>query len=230
MNSTFLPSLRQIRHVFVSELTDVGGTVADTFDDGTRLYLRAILPGTQEVAPRDRVQGGVALRLLNEEVLVQPYIFRQVCSNGAIVAQALEARRLERLESPFLTPDDASVQEVLEEVRAAVRACTAREAFIGSVAQMQSASLMPIDSALDLRPLFAHLTPRIGPRTLRRIGNRFRRSDDQTLFGLMNAVTSVARDTRDPERRWRLEELGGGIPALLLPVLQPDHSAAALRA
>jgi hypothetical protein len=30
----------------------------------------------------------------------------------------------------------------------------------------------------------------------------------------MNAVTSVARDTRDPELRWRLEEFGGGIPAL----------------
>jgi hypothetical protein len=31
----------------------------------------------------------------------------------------------------------------------------------------------------------------------------------------MNAVTSVARDTRDPETRWRLEELGGAIAARL---------------
>jgi hypothetical protein len=31
----------------------------------------------------------------------------------------------------------------------------------------------------------------------------------------MNAVTSTARDTRDPEVRWRLEELGAQVPALL---------------
>ena len=31
----------------------------------------------------------------------------------------------------------------------------------------------------------------------------------------MNAVTSVARDTRDPELRWRLEEFGGGIPVAM---------------
>jgi hypothetical protein len=30
----------------------------------------------------------------------------------------------------------------------------------------------------------------------------------------MNAVTSVARDTRDPELRWRLETFGGGIPVI----------------
>ena len=42
------------------------------------------------------------------------------------------------------------------------------------------------------------------------LGNR-----DQTGFGLMNAVTAVARDQRDPEVRWRLEELGGGVPALI---------------
>jgi hypothetical protein len=45
---------------------------------------------------------------------------------------------------------------------------------------------------------------------------RFTSGADRSRFGLMNAVTSVARDTHDPELRWRLEELGGGIPAALL--------------
>jgi hypothetical protein len=30
----------------------------------------------------------------------------------------------------------------------------------------------------------------------------------------MNAVTAVARETSDPETKWRLEEVGGSIPAL----------------
>ncbi len=44
----------------------------------------------------------------------------------------------------------------------------------------------------------------------------------------MNAVTSVARDTRDPVTRWRLEELGGQIAVTQpgAPVL--DDGAAAL--
>jgi hypothetical protein len=44
---------------------------------------------------------------------------------------------------------------------------------------------------------------------------RFRRDGDRSRYGLFNAVTSVARDTRDPRTRWRLEELGGGVLALL---------------
>jgi hypothetical protein len=55
---------------------------------------------------------------------------------------------------------------------------------------------------------------------------RFFQEADRSRFALMNAVTSVARDTRDPEVRWRLEELGGGILAGRTPVLQLDDGAA----
>ena len=48
---------------------------------------------------------------------------------------------------------------------------------------------------------------------------------EQSRFGLMNAVTSVARDRSDPEKRWRLEELGGGIAAMIVPVPPVDSSA-----
>jgi hypothetical protein len=48
----------------------------------------------------------------------------------------------------------------------------------------------------------------------------------------MNAVTAVARDTRDPGLRWHLEELGGGVPAAVTPdpELEPEGAAVALRA
>jgi hypothetical protein len=57
---------------------------------------------------------------------------------------------------------------------------------------------------------------------------RFFQEGDRSRLALMNAVTSVARDTPDPEVRWRLEELGGGIPVGRAPVLQPDDTAAAM--
>jgi hypothetical protein len=43
---------------------------------------------------------------------------------------------------------------------------------------------------------------------------RFWRERDPSRCGLMNAVTSVARDTAEPRRRWELEELGGALVAL----------------
>ncbi len=56
----------------------------------------------------------------------------------------------------------------------------------------------------------------------------FLESEDHSAFDLMNAVTAVARDQRDPEVRWRLEELGGGVPALKFPEIRPGDSEAEL--
>lgn len=53
---------------------------------------------------------------------------------------------------------------------------------------------------------------------------RFFGEADLSRIGLMNAVTSVARDTRNPEMRWGLEKLGGEIPAALVPKLLPKDS------
>jgi hypothetical protein len=59
------------------------------------------------------------------------------------------------------------------------------------------------------------------------IVERFTLGRDRSAFGLLNAVTSVARDTRDPETRWRLEELGGTMPAHLErnPKIRPKAPA-----
>src|SRR5438876_2266979 len=62
--------------------------------------------------------------------------------------------------------------------------------------------------------MLSRLPERGDSRLLRTILARFFEGDDRSRFGLMNAVTSVARDTPDPDLRWRLEEFGGGIPAV----------------
>ncbi|MFZ5831522.1 MAG: hypothetical protein ACOY3P_15670, partial [Planctomycetota bacterium] len=49
----------------------------------------------------------------------------------------------------------------------------------------------------------------------------YEQEGDDSVFGLMNAVTSVARDEPDPQIRWDLEELGGSIPALIPDFTKP---------
>jgi hypothetical protein len=75
--------------------------------------------------------------------------------------------------------------------------------------------------ALDLLPMIARSRVLRNHKMLAEIMGRFFRDNDRTRFGLMNAVTSLARDTRDPDDRWELEQLGGDIGARLLLTPRP---------
>ena len=111
-----------LKSIFFQEVIARGGRVSDIFDDGTRLILRSILPEVKELGKGDSVQGGVALRFSGRDVWVHPYLFRQICTNGAIMARAIETRYITHL-------DQRDPDEVLPEVREAIVQCAAPEAF-----------------------------------------------------------------------------------------------------
>jgi hypothetical protein len=215
------PTTQEILDVLSGEVARSGGIVSHSFDDGVRLYARAVLPATHEVAPGDRLQGGVALRADDEEIRVHPYVFRQVCSNGAIFAQVVGTRQIRRDECDFV---------VLPQVCDAVRACCCDEAFAVAADQMRSAKNAEANAVLNLIPSLSTFLRGQAGLIVREVLARFRRERDRSRFGLMNAVTATARDTRDPELRWRLEELGGAIPAHLPRPITPRGGAAAARA
>ena len=196
-----------IQEAFAQEMTAMGGTVAEVFDDGVRLFARSVLARAREVLPNDRVRDGVALRATGGDVWIHPYVFRQICSNGAIIVHTVQTSRIEGVDA--LPPDRAAAA-----IREAVRACCAEESFTSAAEGMRSASQVQADLVLNLMPLLARLTDRDDAAgLLRNIMDRFITDADTSRFGLMNAVTSVARDTSDPEMRWRLEEFGGAILA-----------------
>jgi hypothetical protein len=230
MNSTFLPTTRQLGSCFTEEITEIGGQVMDAYDDGNRLFMRSTLPMSWHVRPKDKVQGGVAMRTRQDEVLVHPYVFRQVCRNGAILAQAIQTRHVNRVEeTPFAAPAETA-REVLAEVCVAVRECCAEEIFADYTDRLRSACELEADMVLHLVPFLARMPKQLAAQLLADIEGRYNKEGDRSLYGLMNAVTATARDTRDPELRWRLEELGGGIPALVEPRHLPDGAALAMRA
>ena len=189
-----------VKALFAEEIGALNGTVSDTFDDGERLFVRSILPGVEEVRSTDRVQGGVALRMSGGEARVHPYVFRQVCSNGAIMAQAIETRHV----ADF---DVRGPEQVLPELREAIQACASREAFTVAAQQMRSAQDARVDLAISFLPLLS----RFPTSLVTQIMGRFFNVRDRSAFGMANAMTATARDMSDPELRWRLEELGGGV-------------------
>jgi hypothetical protein len=192
--------------VFTEEIAAHEGVVTDTFDDGVRLFTRSVLPRVEEVRPRDQLQGGVALRACGGEVWLHPYVFRLVCRNGAIMARAMQTRQLTDLGL-------YEAEQATEMLREAIRACCAEEAFTTATQEIRSARDTEADLGLNLLPLLSRTSRREASRLLAAIMDLFVGEGDRSRFGLMNAVTAVARDTHDPELRWGLEELGGEIAA-----------------
>jgi hypothetical protein len=122
---------------------------------------------------------------------------------------------------------EEAVEGIMAELREAVSAAATGAAFREAVDFVRASLIRQANPTRDLAPLLVHFPAAIAVQIM----DQFAREADSSTFGLMNAVTAVARDTPDPDLRWRLEELGGGIPALVRPWLQPDGMAAvALRA
>ena len=194
----------EIRDVFADEITTMGGIVTENFHEGERLFARSLLPRVREVLPDDRVQDGIALRATGGEILIHPYVFRQVCSNGAI-SEVWGVGQVGRID--LVDQDQAAAR-----IREAVRACCTEESFLASAEGMRSASRVRADLAVDLTPLLSRMP--VGDEGARLFGDimeRFLKDADSSRYGLLNAVTSVARDTKDPETRWGLEGFGGAI-------------------
>jgi hypothetical protein len=174
------------------------------------LFVRSLLPHVGEARPKDRIQGGVAMRASEDELWLHPYLLREVCRNGAVMAQSVQSLHVEYL--GMYTLDEGK-----EMLREAIARCAQEQVFTESIGRLRKAAYTQVDELLNLIPHLAPLKEAGMDEFVAQVLERFVSAGDRTQFGLMNAVTSLARDTREPEDRWRLEELGGGIGARLRP-------------
>jgi hypothetical protein len=217
-------TIPELRTTFVAAIEAAGGALHDEFSDAERLLIRATLPWIAEVRPSDPIQGGVAMRATLQDAVVLPYIVRQVCVNGAIAPQAIELQRVARLH-------ELPAAVAREKVREAVELCARREFFAKFTHDVRAIvggellnpptmliALLREQTGFPNGPAFVAAFTKIYAELIR--------SSDHSRFGLMNAITAVARDTRDPDTRWRLEELGGAVAAKRLPT-EPRLGAAA---
>jgi hypothetical protein len=211
---------QEILEVFTEKISAREGKVTETFHQPSLLLVRAVFPQGEEIRVGDKVQGGVALRATDTAAWVYPYVFRLVCKNGAIMAHATEGREIPNL-------DSVPAFEAVSLVSEAVESCCESNAFATAAEKMRTAAQQPVDAILNMMPFLAQVSS-LAPEFARQIVERFFKGSDQTRYGFMNAVTSVARDTREHMTRWRLEELGGQIAVMqpAKPVL--DDGAAEL--
>ncbi len=200
----------QIQTIFEEEVKSAGGKVTDAFDDGTLLFTRAVLPKNEKVARRDRVDNGVALKAAWEDIWVHPYVFRRVCINGAIVAQAVATKHV-------MNTEHVSPIEMEIDLRESVRMCIQEQDFGGYIEKIKRARGLFPDPRLTLMPHLSRLPADQASQILEDTHRRFAKGADESRYGLINAVTSLARDTRNPELRWSLETIGGALMVTTTP-------------
>jgi hypothetical protein len=148
-------------------------------------------------------------------VYVHPYLFRDVCRNGAIAAWATQNTCVQRLEGDVAA--DAE-QTVLADLAVAIEVCADQEHLLESVDRMRAASGASLNDPRNLLLTMLTQTQETKlDRYIALISEQIEREDEPTHYAFMNAITAVARDVQDPDDKWRLEELGGGVLAAVEP-------------
>jgi hypothetical protein len=208
-NNAYL-STEQISTIFSQEIQMIGGTVHERFDDGSRLFVRSILPPVTEVKPGDGIKGGVAIRADDSEISVHPYTYRLVCTNGAIHAHATQSQQI-------ILSDEISDFEAETHLRQAIHACAAPEAFRATTGEMRGAMDSEIDMLLTFAPMLARMSPESASAFIQHMSRIHGARQRGTRFDLANLVTAAAQRVRNPDEKWRMEELGGAIFAEKIP-------------
>jgi hypothetical protein len=211
MSTSYFPTTTEIARAFADEISGLGGSVSNSYDDGSRLFLRAQLSTEREVGPSDALQAGVALRTVGPVVSVHPYIYRKVCTNGAIAAQVTGTREIRRVEFASATE---FVDAAIEEIRLTLRQCAEPVVFEKATKDMELARDRVAQAMITVLPMLESIPADHREHIIAMVGHELENANDDTYYGVMNAITAVARDTTDPETKWQLEELGGSIPAL----------------
>jgi hypothetical protein len=221
-------TLRGIEQVYRNEVQSCGGKVFGRTRDAKQFMARAVYQGFVDVRPndpnvprlerdrrtgnvvslranvQDHVKKGVAIRATTHDVLIAPYVFRQICRNGAILSRMLATRHISLSE----LSGRAEAEYVL---RDAIRASSQEETFANAADQLRAAHEQPGNLRALQTAILTDFAPPTGALTLGLIHRQLMPGVRPTQFMLINAVTAVARDVTAPHLKWRLEELGGGM-------------------
>ena len=222
MATIYSPTPKETLSIVEEELSKIGGHFAESARHKGRLFIWGTVPHTRQVRPNDHIQGGVAVCTIGHEICVFPHVFRQMYRSGAIMSHTNGIERLKRVPS---TSTPRSVERLRTRVRSLVQECTSSEMLTQLTDQLRVAAESDVDAGLQMSTVISQLPRRHSSLLLSQILSEFHEDEDQSVYGLMNAVAAVARDEGDPETKWDLEELAGWVP-MLVPSNQTCHDTA----
>lgn len=185
----------------------------------TMLYLKAVdRTLTASIREDDIVYGGLILR--NSEVgasafRVEPFILRKVCGNGLILEYSLKKIHLGRQTLEVGEIDWSDETRELEDkalwskVRDIIRATFDRTTFESWVERLKESAEVKIEDPIKAVNNVIKLAG-LSERQKQKLLMHF---SEPTKYGLINAVTNLASETKNIDEQIRLEEFGGKLLA-----------------
>jgi hypothetical protein len=183
----------------------------------TMLYLKAIdRTLTDSIKEEDIVCGGIIIR--NSEVgasalRVEPFILRKVCGNGLILQQSLKKIHLGRQKVEIGEIEWSDETRELEDrviwakVRDIIRATFDKQIFRSWVKKLRESTEIKIEKPMEaVNNIVSHLG--LSEEQKQKLLMHF---SEPTKYGLINAVTNLASQTKNVDEQVRLEEFAGEI-------------------
>ncbi len=227
------PTNEELQVLFTDAIRECGVATIDCVDGPRHLWMRAVLPTTTDVRRGDALRAGVAMRTLGDDVLVHPFLMREICTNGAVRSHALSTRVIarQRIDVALESAHSYSLDAVRAALSAAVQGCASAEVFREGVSEMRAALEVDADrviDALQFAEILSSLGRSLAAQSVFRVLSRLTRQVSQaggrerTAFALGNALTAAGRDAATPAARWALEEYGAAVfGACLSPAAPP---------
>jgi len=183
----------------------------------TMLYIKAIdRTLTDTIKEQDIVYGGLVIR--NSEVgasalRIEPFIFRKVCSNGLILPKTLKKIHLGRQITEIEDIDWSDETKELEDkafwskVRDVIRATFDKQTFQSWVEKLKESTKVEIKKPMEaVNNIVGHLG--LSEEQKQKLLMHF---SEPTKYGLINAVTNLASQTKNVDEQIKLEEFAGQI-------------------
>jgi len=183
--------------------------------DDQRLYIQLVTDMTAEISPDDAIQLGVQVR--NSEVgdgriEVSPWVYRRWCKNGATSTKNYCRVHLgSKQDLGILSEETLQKQNeaIWSEVRDWVRFALDQANLRRIVAMFKGTKEVPVEE--EAKVAVGNVVKRFGMNQgeANAVLERFLRQNDDTAFGLINAVTREAQERPSYRRRMEFEEIGG---------------------
>lgn len=205
---------------FVMTVLETAGNdavIESCFLDDERVYLKLVCPEKQgEIKKGDVVQAGVIVKnseVGDGKVLVQPFAKRLVCLNGLIRPEQFGQVHLGAQNELGILQQDtlqADAKSVWLQVRDWVKAVLNGEFLERTLKEARQTKKVSVE--VEARQAVANIVRDFGLNGFDGQGilDRYLRGNDETQFGMVNAITQYAHEGQNNYRRQvELESFGG---------------------
>ena len=200
----------------LNKIMDLGAEFKYSHYDGDRLNVTATLPKLEgEVQKDDIVQGGITItnsEIGNGGLLIQPFIYRLVCTNGMVAPRYLNRFFTRHVGKIVIDPEkDTQWVSIIDKMQKQIELVSNPEVFQENLQKLKDATNEKITSHKIVEVTKKHgITDYERKEIFERLEHYVGETFTTSKYDFANAITNVANsDDRTEDRTRFLQELGG---------------------